>query len=147
MGFFNLEDGSFYDPDGYLFNKEGYDEFGGHYDSDNNYIPGEGNMHLFEEDVSSESDSLDQEIQKDDLVKQLDDEEYYDQEEDDQIPGQNQDKNQEKLFEQFKQEEGFLDDLDSARYHHNEGQQQYTYKKKEKGGQLNPNAQPFNPNN
>ena len=62
MGFFNLPDGSFYDPDGYFFDKDGYDEFGGHYDSDNNYIPGEANKHLFEEDMQSESDSLDEEI-------------------------------------------------------------------------------------
>jgi hypothetical protein len=27
-----LADGSFYDPNGYKFNKDGYDEFGGYYD-------------------------------------------------------------------------------------------------------------------
>ena len=43
MGFYNLPDGSFYDPDGYYFDREGYDEFGGHYDSENRYIPGEEN--------------------------------------------------------------------------------------------------------
>ena len=38
----------FYDPDGYYFNKEGKDEFGGYYDSDNCYHPGDGNKHEFE---------------------------------------------------------------------------------------------------
>ena len=49
MGFYNLADGSFYDPDGYFFNVEGYDEFGGHYDDNNLYIPGEGNKDLFDD--------------------------------------------------------------------------------------------------
>ena len=30
-------DGSFLDPDGYYFDKWGYDELGGHYDDDNVY--------------------------------------------------------------------------------------------------------------
>lgn len=50
MKFYNLPDGSFYDPDGHYFDKDGKDEFGGYYDSKNNYIPGEGNRHLFEDD-------------------------------------------------------------------------------------------------
>ena len=79
MGFFNMPDGSFYDPDGYLFDKAGIDEFGGHYDSDNNYIPGETNKHLFNDMYSDSSDSLDEAIQKDDLLQQFDDG-YYDQE-------------------------------------------------------------------
>ena len=49
MGFYNLPDGSFYDPDGYFFNVEGFDEFGGHYDDNNLYIPGEGNKDLFDD--------------------------------------------------------------------------------------------------
>ncbi len=32
-GFYSLPDGSFYDPDGFKFDKEGYDEFGGYYDA------------------------------------------------------------------------------------------------------------------
>lgn len=63
MNFYNLPDGSFYDPDGYLFDKDGFDEYGGRYDSDNNYIPGEGNKHLFydyddEDDYKFENDEL-----------------------------------------------------------------------------------------
>ena len=46
FGFYNLPDGDFYDPDGYYFNKEGYDEFGGYYEHDNCYVPGEGNKDL-----------------------------------------------------------------------------------------------------
>ena len=38
----------FYDPDGYYFNKEGYDEFGGHYDEALNYHPGSENQKEFE---------------------------------------------------------------------------------------------------
>jgi len=37
MGFYNYPDGSFYDADGYLFNTEGYDKFGGYYEK-NVYI-------------------------------------------------------------------------------------------------------------
>lgn len=40
-GFYRLPDGDFYDPDGIYFNKEGKDEYGGSYDKDLNYIPGE----------------------------------------------------------------------------------------------------------
>ena len=35
----------FYDPDGYYFNKEGIDEFGGYYDDMFYYHPGEKNYH------------------------------------------------------------------------------------------------------
>ena len=35
------ERGDFYDPNGYYFDKEGYDEFGGYYDDDLNYVPAE----------------------------------------------------------------------------------------------------------
>jgi hypothetical protein len=39
----------FYDPDGYYFDVEGFDEFGGYYDEHGYYHPGEGNKHEFEE--------------------------------------------------------------------------------------------------
>ena len=42
-GFAHMADGSFYDPDGYFFNKDGKDEFGGYYDDDWHYHPGPGN--------------------------------------------------------------------------------------------------------
>lgn len=42
-GFYNLPDKSFYDPAGYFFNKDGYDEFGGYYDNHTgHYVPGSG---------------------------------------------------------------------------------------------------------
>ena len=41
-GFFVTPNGSFWDPDGVYFNKEGYDKHGGRYDSDGEYMPGEG---------------------------------------------------------------------------------------------------------
>ena len=49
----------FYDPDGYHFNKEGKDEFGGHYDKAGYYIPGERNQHEFDnEDYYDEEEEL-----------------------------------------------------------------------------------------
>ena len=39
-GFFVTPNGSFWDPDGVYFNKEGYDKHGGRYDSEGEYIPG-----------------------------------------------------------------------------------------------------------
>lgn len=36
-GFYNLPDGSFYDPDNYYFDVEGYDTTGGYYDHYNVY--------------------------------------------------------------------------------------------------------------
>ena len=41
-GFFVTPNGSFWDPDGVYFNKEGYDKHGGYYDDNNEYVPGEG---------------------------------------------------------------------------------------------------------
>ena len=39
QGFYIYSDGSFLDPDGYQFDKWGYDELGGHYDDNNIYHP------------------------------------------------------------------------------------------------------------
>lgn len=39
-GFYILEEGDFYDPNGYYFDKKGFDASGGSYDEDGNYIPG-----------------------------------------------------------------------------------------------------------
>ena len=41
-GFFNTPNGSFWDPDGVYFNKEGYDKHGGYYDENQEYVPGHG---------------------------------------------------------------------------------------------------------
>ena len=40
-GFYCLGDGSFYDGDGFFFDKDGYDKYGGFYDENCNYVPGE----------------------------------------------------------------------------------------------------------
>ena len=37
-GFYNLKDGDFYDPDGYYFDKNGFDSDGGRYNEFDNYI-------------------------------------------------------------------------------------------------------------
>ena len=42
QGFFNTPNGSFWDPDGVYFNKEGFDKHGGYYDDNQEYVPGEG---------------------------------------------------------------------------------------------------------
>ena len=39
-GFYILEEGGFYDPNGYYFNKKGFDANGGSYDEDGVYIHG-----------------------------------------------------------------------------------------------------------
>lgn len=45
----------FYDPDGYFF-KDGVDEFGGRYDDEGLYIPGEGNKHEFQDMYAKDDD-------------------------------------------------------------------------------------------
>ncbi len=39
IGFYILEGGDFYDPDGYYFDEKGYDKYGGYYDDDGVYVP------------------------------------------------------------------------------------------------------------
>ena len=68
MGFYNLPNGDFYDPDGWYFDKDGYDQFGGKYDDDNNYIPGQSNQHLFEDYGDEVGDNM---FENDELAKQL----------------------------------------------------------------------------
>lgn len=41
QGFYRLPDGDFYDPDGVYFNKEGKDKYGGYYDEEFIYHPGQ----------------------------------------------------------------------------------------------------------
>ena len=41
LDFFTTPNGSFWDPDNVYFNRKGYDIYGGHYDEDGVYIPGE----------------------------------------------------------------------------------------------------------
>ena len=41
-GFFETPNGSFWDPDGVYFNREGYDKHGGYYDENDEYVPGKG---------------------------------------------------------------------------------------------------------
>jgi hypothetical protein len=62
MGFYILPDNKgFYDPDGFLFDEKGFDQFGGYYDNDGLYHPGEANKHEFPdykkpEDTRKDSD-------------------------------------------------------------------------------------------
>lgn len=83
----------FYDPDGYYFNKSGYDEFGGRYDKNGFYHPGEGNKHdfkdLYEEDYYEE----------DELARQFEAGNH-----DDEV----HDELQERLYREFKKKEKHL---------------------------------------
>ena len=46
-GFFITPNGSFWDPDGVYFNRQGYDKHGGYYDDSNGeYVPGKGWEHV-----------------------------------------------------------------------------------------------------
>ena len=62
-GFFYTPNGSFWDPDYVYFNREGFDRHGGCYDSNDEYIPGEGwdevNMCYFDE-LDGDDDYLDE---------------------------------------------------------------------------------------
>ena len=49
----------FYDPDGYLFDKNRRDEFGGHYDEQWRYHPGEANKHEFQDMYNEDYDDDD----------------------------------------------------------------------------------------
>ena len=71
LGFYNLPDGSFYDPDGHYFDQEGYDEFGGYYDDENIYIPGEKNSHLMNQESGAADDEYDELAQQ--LEEDMDD--------------------------------------------------------------------------
>lgn len=67
MGFTNMPDGSFYDPDGVFFDKDGYDEFGGYYDDDNMYIPGELNKHLYGDENDDQNEENDNDHEEDEF--------------------------------------------------------------------------------
>jgi len=81
----------FYDPDGYYFNKDGIDEFGGYYKGIY-YIPGPGNKHEFEDLYDDEDDYDDELIRQFERGHQEDDEDF-------------EDEIQEKLYREFKQKE------------------------------------------
>ena len=61
QGFFNTPNGSFWDPDGVYFNREGFDKHGGYYDENNIYIPGKG----WDEENNCYKDELDDEFASD----------------------------------------------------------------------------------
>ena len=61
QGFFNTPNGSFWDPDGVYFNREGFDKHGGYYDDNNEYIPGKG----WDEENNCYKDELEDEFASD----------------------------------------------------------------------------------
>ena len=60
-GFFNTPNGSFWDPDGVYFNRDGFDKHGGYYDDNDEYIPGKG----WDEEHNCYKDELDDEFASD----------------------------------------------------------------------------------
>ena len=68
-----MPDGSFYDPDGVFFDKDGYDEFGGYYDEENMYIPGEGNKHLYDDEYDEEEEEFNDLLNNPSALKEYDD--------------------------------------------------------------------------
>ena len=62
-GFFNTPNGSFWDPDGVYFNREGFDKHGGYYDDNIEYIPGKGwieEYNCYKDEIkNSEEDEFD----------------------------------------------------------------------------------------
>jgi hypothetical protein len=75
LGFYNFPDGSFYDPQGRFFNKEGFDEEGGRYDENNNYVAplrdGQGEEYDEDGDYGDEEGRSDDLFENDDLAKQF----------------------------------------------------------------------------
>ena len=61
QGFFNTPNGSFWDPDGVYFNRDGFDKHGGYYDDNNEYIPGKG----WDEENNCYKDELEDEFASD----------------------------------------------------------------------------------
>lgn len=69
-GFYVLEDGSFYDPNGYYFDHEGYDEFGGYYEK-GYYVPGPGYEEeyyrkyneLYGEEIANDQDDFEYDLE------------------------------------------------------------------------------------
>ena len=56
-GFFTTPNGSFWDPDGVYFNREGYDKRGGYYDDNEEYCPGKGwveEKNCYEDEIPDE---------------------------------------------------------------------------------------------
>ncbi len=77
-GFYVMGDGSFYDPNGYYFDQEGYDEFGGYYEN-GYYVPGpdyaEEYYRRFNEVYGQEDDECEYDIE-DYFSEEENDEEY-----------------------------------------------------------------------
>ena len=71
--FYISPDGSFWDPDGVYFNKEGFDRHGGFYDDNLEYQPGKGWIKelMCYEDERGEEDNMDEEDDNDDILDEL----------------------------------------------------------------------------
>ena len=71
--FYISPDGSFWDPDGVYFNKEGFDRHGGFYDANLEYQPGKGWIKEFMcyEDERGEENDMDEDDDNDDILDEL----------------------------------------------------------------------------
>ena len=80
-GFFITPNGSFWDPDGVYFNKEGYDKHGGRYDSEGEYIPGEGwnkKNNCYESEIEDYDEFDEQENDYGNNINKMDDDDNLD---------------------------------------------------------------------
>jgi hypothetical protein len=71
--FYISPNGSFWDPDGVYFNKEGFDRHGGFYDANLEYQPGKGWIKelMCYEDERGEEDGMDEDDDNDDILDEL----------------------------------------------------------------------------
>ena len=80
-GFFVTPNGSFWDPDGVYFNKDGFDKHGGRYDLDGVYIPGEGwneKNNCYESEIEDYDGFDEQEAEFGDNMDKIDDDDNLD---------------------------------------------------------------------
>ena len=80
-GFFVTPNGSFWDPDGVYFNKDGFDKHGGRYDLDGIYIPGEGwneKNNCYESEIEDYDGFDEQEAEFGDNMDKIDDDDNLD---------------------------------------------------------------------
>jgi len=64
-GFYITPNGSFWDPDGIYFNREGYDKHEGYYDQEYNYQPGRGwipHLLCYEDELQSKNQKIEGDI-------------------------------------------------------------------------------------
>mmetsp|Transcript_8889 Transcript_8889/g.15085 ORF Transcript_8889/g.15085 Transcript_8889/m.15085 type:complete len:178 (-) Transcript_8889:447-980(-) len=112
LGFYNMADGSFYDPQGYFFNTEGYDEDGGFYNSDSEYIPPLSPKYShrnraeksLNRDDAKHFDEVDQAIENDELLQQFENGDYDGEIDDPELLDPQQRQYEDQLYKQYQKD-------------------------------------------